>query len=69
LVYYAAGLASLSAFAGAAQLPYYSPFWLVARILLDAVGGLFGLYLVAITALSMAGLVMRRRLVSRRPSA
>jgi hypothetical protein len=60
-VYYSAGLASLTAFAGAAGLPHTSVFWIVARILLDSAGGLFGLYLVVMVGLLLMGQAMRFR--------
>jgi formate hydrogenlyase subunit 3/multisubunit Na+/H+ antiporter MnhD subunit len=72
-VYYSAGLASLTAFASAAGMPRTSVFWIAARILLDSAGGLFGLYLVVMVGLLLAGRAMRlrRRLTERlsRPAA
>jgi hypothetical protein len=72
-VYYSAGLASLTAFAAAAGLPHSSDLWLVARIMLDSAGGLFGLYLAVMIGLLLIGLAMRfrRRVAARtsRPSA
>ena len=72
-MYYSAGLASLTAFAGAAGLPRTSIFWIMARILLDSAGGLFGLYLAVMVGLLLAGRAMRfrRRAADRmsRPSA
>jgi hypothetical protein len=59
-VYYSAGLASLTAFAAADELPHTTIFWLVARLLLDTAGGLFALYLVAIIGLLLTGAAMRR---------
>jgi hypothetical protein len=68
-VYYSAGLASLTAFSAAAGLPHYSAFWLVARVLLDSAGGLFGLYLAVMIGLLLIGGAMRSgRRVADRPS-
>jgi hypothetical protein len=68
-VYYSAGLASLTAFAGAAGLPRTSIFWIVARILLDSAGGLFGLYLAVMVSLLLMGWAMRfrQRIAGHRP--
>ncbi len=60
-MYYSAGLAGLTAFGSATQLPYNGACWLVARALLDISGGLFGLYVAVIAVLSLAGRVMRLR--------
>jgi hypothetical protein len=60
-VYYSAGLASLTAFAGAAGLPRTSIFWIIARILLDSAGGLFGLYIAVMVGLLLMGRAMRFR--------
>jgi len=60
-VYYSAGLASLTAFAGAVSLPRTSIFWIMARILLDSAGGLFGLYLLVMVGLLLMGRAMRFR--------
>ena len=68
-MYYSAGLASLTAFAGAAGLPRTSIFWIAARILLDSAGGLFGLYLAVMIGLLLIGWAMRfRRRVADRMS-
>jgi hypothetical protein len=68
-VYYSAGLASLTAFSAAAGLPHSSAFWLVARVLLDSAGGLFGLYLAVMIGLLLIGVAMRfGRRVADRPS-
>ena len=67
-MYYSAGLASLTAFASAAELPHTSVFWLAARVLLDAAGGLFALYLAAIAGLLLTGCAIRF-LRTRGPSA
>ena len=58
-MYYAAGVAGLAAFGAAEALPREGPLWLVARLLLDGAGGLFGLYLLTGVALAVAGRVMR----------
>ncbi len=60
-MYYSAGLAGLAAFGSAAQLPYNGACWFVARALLDTAGGLFGLYLVVMAGLWLAGRVIRFR--------
>ena len=59
LVYYSAGVAGLAAFGAAQALPHEGPLWLAARLLLDGSGGLFGLYLLTVVALTLAGHVMR----------
>jgi hypothetical protein len=58
-VHYSAGLASLSAIGGAVSLPGNGGLWLAARLLLDAAGALFGLYLMIILGLLLAGCAMR----------
>lgn len=60
-MYYSAGLASLTAFAASTELPHTNIFWLVARILLDSAGGLFGLYLATMIGLLLTGRAMRLR--------
>jgi hypothetical protein len=60
-VYYSAGLAGMTAFGSAAAVPHNGALWLTARVLLDAAGGFFGLYLLGAAGLSAAGQVMRRR--------
>jgi hypothetical protein len=60
-VYYSAGLASLTAFAGAVGLPRTSILWIMARISLDSAGGLFGLYLAVMVGLLPTGRAMRFR--------
>ena len=59
LVYYSAGVAGLAAFGAAQALPHEGPLWLAARLLLDGSGCLFGLYLLTVVALTLAGHVMR----------
>lgn len=59
LVHYSAGVAGLGAFGAAQALPHEGPLWLVARLLLDGAGGLFGLYLLIGLGLTVAGHVMR----------
>jgi hypothetical protein len=68
-VYYSASLASLTAFSAAAGLPHSSIFWLVARVMLDSAGGLFGLYLAVMIGLLLIGGAMRfgRRVADRPP--
>jgi hypothetical protein len=58
-VHYSAGLASLSAVGGAVSLPDHGGLWLAARLLLDASGTLFGLYLVITLGLLLTGHAMR----------
>jgi len=60
-MYYFAGAASPAAFGVAATLPYEGVLWLVARLMLEFAGGLFGIYLLAFLGLSLAGHVMRSR--------
>ena len=68
-MYYSASLASLTAFSAAGSLPHSSAFWLVARVLLDSAGGLFGLYLAVMIGLLLIGGAMRlSRRVADRPS-
>ena len=68
-MYYSASLASLTAFSAAASLPHSSAFWLVARVLLDSAGGMFGLYLGVMIGLLLIGMAMRfGRRVADRPS-
>jgi hypothetical protein len=62
-VHYSAGLAGLTAVAGAATLPGSGVLWLTARLLLDGAGALFGLYLLAVLSLFLSGYVMRLRRV------
>jgi hypothetical protein len=58
-VHYTAGLASLPVVGGAVSLPDNGELWLAARVLLDGAGALFGLYLVIIMSLLLAGYAMR----------
>ncbi len=60
-MHYSAGLAGLTTAAAATALPAGSGLFLVARLLLDGAGALFGLYLVTFAALSMSGYVLRTR--------
>jgi hypothetical protein len=60
-VYYSAGLAGMSAFGATVALPHNGTLWLLARLLLDAAGACFGLYLMIAFGLSTAGQVMRFR--------
>jgi hypothetical protein len=57
-------LAGVAAVGGAAALPGSGVLWLTARLLLDGAGALFGLYLLTLLALFLAGFVMRPRQVS-----
>jgi hypothetical protein len=57
-VYYSAGVAGLASFGAASALPDDGPLWLVARLLLDGAGGLFGLYLLAGLGMAIAGRFM-----------
>jgi len=56
---YSTVVASPAAFGVAAGLPHEGVLWLVARLMLDSAGGLFGMYLLAVLGLSLAGHVMR----------
>jgi hypothetical protein len=58
-VYYSAGVAGLAAFGAAQALPHEGPLWLAARLLLDGSGCLFGLYLLTVALLMLAGHIMR----------
>jgi hypothetical protein len=58
---YSAVVASPAAFGAAAALPHEGVLWLVARLMLDSAGGLFGIYLLTFLGLSLAGRVMRSR--------
>lgn len=60
-MHYSAGLASLAAAGGAISLPGHGGLWLAARLLLDGSGALFGLYLLIILGLLLAGHAMRLR--------
>ena len=44
-MYYSAGVASLAAFGAAVALPHEGVLWLIARLMLDSAGALFGIYL------------------------
>jgi hypothetical protein len=65
-MYYSAGVVSVSAFGTAVVLPHEGVLWLIARLMLDGAGALFGLYLVIGVVLSMVGGVVR--LYARRPA-
>jgi hypothetical protein len=61
-MYYSAGIAgSVGAFGAAVTFPHNGPLWLLARLLLDSAGALFGLYLLLALVLSTAGAVNRHR--------
>lgn len=57
-MYYSAGVAGLASFGAATALPDNGPLWLLARLLLDGAGGLFGLYLLAGLGMAVAGRFM-----------
>lgn len=61
LMYYSTGVASLAAFGAASAVPHDGVLWHIARLTLDYAGGLFGIYLLAILGLSLAGGVLRAR--------
>ena len=54
-MYYSVGVVGMSAFGTAVLLPHQGVLWLVARLMLDSAGGLFGLYLFVAIAASLAG--------------
>jgi hypothetical protein len=58
-VYNSAGFAGLASFGAAQALPEGSLLWLVARLMLDGAGALFGLYMLTGFALTIAAHVMR----------
>lgn len=58
-MYYSAGVASISAFGTVVLLPHQGLLWQVARVMLDAAGGLFGLYLTIAVAASVVGGVVQ----------
>ena len=60
-MYYSAGVAGPAAFGAAVALPHEGVLWLIARLMLDCAGGLFGMYLLAVLGLSLTGRVMRIR--------
>jgi hypothetical protein len=60
-VYYSAGVASMTAYGTAVVLPHEGAMWLVARLMLDTAGGLFGLYLVIGLVLSLVAAIVRFR--------
>lgn len=57
-MYYSAGVAGLASFGASTALPDDGPLWLLARLLLDGAGGLFGLYLLAGLGMAVAGRFM-----------
>ena len=61
---YSAVVASPAAFGAGAAFPHDGVLWLVARLMLDSAGALFGIYLLAFLGLSLAGRVMRSRDIS-----
>ena len=60
-MYYPAGFVSMGAFGAAVALPHNGVLWVLARLMLDAAGALFGLYLLVALLLLTAGKVMRLR--------
>ena len=72
-MYYSAGVAGLASFGAGSALPDNGPLWLLARLLLDGAGGLFGLYLLAGLGMAVAGRFMtdgrhRARQAAQEPS-
>ena len=63
-MYYPAAFVSTGAFAAAIALPHNGVLWVLARLMLDAAGAVFGLYLLVALVLLTAGKVMR---LCRRP--
>ena len=61
VMYYPAGFVSMGAFGAAVALPHNGVLWVLARLVLDAAGALFGLYLLAALVHLTAGQVMRLR--------
>jgi flagellar biosynthesis protein FlhB len=55
------GVASPATFATEVVLPHNGVVWQVARLMLDAAGSLFGLYLVVAVLFSLAASVMQFR--------
>jgi hypothetical protein len=51
----------MGAFGAAVALPHNGVLWVLARLMLDAAGALFGLYLLVALVLLTAGKVMRLR--------
>jgi hypothetical protein len=60
-MYYPAGFVSMGAFGAAVALPHNGVLWVLARLMLDAAGALFGLYLLVALVLLTAGKVIRLR--------
>ena len=58
---FSAGAAGLAAHWAVQALPADGLLWLIARLLMDAAGALFGVYLLTLVVLSLAGRVMRSR--------
>lgn len=58
-MYYSAGVVSMTAFGTAVVLPHEGVLWVIARLMLDGAGGLFGLYLIIGFVLSIAGGAVR----------
>jgi hypothetical protein len=54
-------VAGLAAFGAATAVPHDGVLWHIARLTLDYAGGLFGIYLLGILGLSLAGGVLRAR--------
>jgi hypothetical protein len=68
-MYYSTGVAGLAAFGAATAVPRDGILWHIARLALDYAGGLFGIYLLAILGLSLAGGVLRVRRKAAGPRA
>lgn len=60
-MHYTAGFGALVSFGGARMVDGDGVLPAVARMLLDGAGGLFGVYLLVIFALTVAGAILRRR--------
>lgn len=60
-MYLSTGVASTAAFGAVAALPHEGALWLIARLMLDSAGGLFGFYLLTVLGLSLTGRMMRAR--------
>ena len=60
-MYYPAGFVSMGAFGAAVALPHNGVLWVLARLMLDAAGALFGLYLLVALVHLTAGKVVRLR--------
>lgn len=68
-MYYSTGVAGLAAFGAATAVPHDGVLWHIARLTLDSAGSLFGIYLLAILGLSLAGGFLRARGTAAGPRA